>query len=165
MGGESQLSRIGRALLTLSAVFAVTACGSGSDTERLAQEAGTGIPPLPAAKADANGGANSPAASLSLASRTEPGDPYERAVGCAVALNVLAVALEDMPALAGEAERTALQRARAIYERRAAAEARRRELTGEEARATIETRREQALDDPMPEVRRAAACLRELTST
>ena len=149
----------------LLAACAVTACGGSSETARLKEESETGIPPLPPAEAERTINPNSLAAALSLAGRAAPpGNPYEHAIGCSVALSVLAATLEDLPALAGEAERDALRRARVVYDGRAATEGRRRDMTADALKSEIEARREQALDDPMPEVQRAAACLRELAS-
>ena len=140
------------------------ACSDRSDASANAQAAGTGIPPLPAAES-ASRGTPGLAAALSISGSGAPqGDAYQSALGCAVALRVLAETIESMPALAGETEQAALRQAQTIYGRRAAAEARRQGVTEKETSSEMETLQQLAFDDPMPQVRRAAGCLRQLTA-
>ena len=141
----------------LAAFFLASLTGACSDRTDVSAN-------VPAAES-ASRGTPGLAAVLSISGSGAPqGDAYQSALGCAVALRVLAETIESMPALAGETEQAALRQAQTIYGRRAAAEARRQGVTETETSSEMETLQQQAFDDPMPQVRRAAGCLRQLTA-
>lgn len=150
-------------ILAPAALLLMAGCGEVSPGPT--REEGKGIPPLPSEAPTTTRAANNPAQSLSLSSGSAlnvEGTPFARAAACFTAVTALETALESMPALAGKAERAALQQAKTLYEQRALKAAETEGLGAGETRTALDERLQQGLDNPAPEVQRATMCLREL---